>query len=154
MGYKLNNRARNVDDELKIFENFKLKILEKPQYDKKELLQKLYWYFHPRFSFFKTLPYNTKLLDIGAGSGGLVIWKNWIEPFREDMQLYAIDKTKGEFFDKFVDVQTMDLDKDTIKFEDDFFDGVFLSHVIEHVKYPRKLLKDRYFLCRLLDSEL
>jgi hypothetical protein len=43
-------------------------------------LVEMFWRAHPRFNFFKSLPWGANLLDIGAGNGGLVYWKDWLKP--------------------------------------------------------------------------
>src|SRR5947208_16089963 len=56
----------------------------------------LFWQAHPRFQFFKTLPWDARVLDIGAGSGGLAHWKNWSRPPRPDLELYGVDLRSEE----------------------------------------------------------
>jgi SAM-dependent methyltransferase len=113
-----------------------------------ELLH-LHWYFHPRFRYFKSLPLNSKLLDVGANSGGLYFWKHWGEPAREDLALYAVDLQVGSFFKKYVDFQICDLEKEALKFEAGFFDAILISHVLEHLSDPEKLLREIFRVLKI-----
>jgi hypothetical protein len=38
--------------------------------------------------FFSWLSWGTNLLDLGAGSGGLTHWKDWVKPARSDLNLW------------------------------------------------------------------
>ena len=107
----------------------------------RDTLITLWWTFHPRFKFIKTLKFKSKILDIGAGPGGLIFWKDWdwIHK-RSDLSFFAVDIVKGENFEKYEDFQICDLEKDTLKWPNEFFDAAFLSHVIEHLRDVKNLL--------------
>lgn len=122
--------------------------LDKPKYNSKNELELLHWIFHPRFRFFKTVPVNSRLLDIGASSGGLVFWKKWQFPNRDDIKMYAIDRKKGEFFDRFDDFKIQDLNEEKIKYDDNFFDAIFMSHIIEHLGDVRKVMNECWRLLK------
>ncbi len=100
-----------------------------------------YWSAHPRFRFLKCVPPDAKILDVGAGGGGLVLWKEWLEPRRPDLMLYAVDQQKAELFDRYTGYQICNLDQERLQFEREFFDGAILSHVLEHIADPGDLLK-------------
>lgn len=121
--------------------NYRFCILSHCRYTKDELL-KLYWINHPRFRFVKFLPLNAKLLDVGAGSGGLIHWLEWENPKRNDIKMYAVDHVYGEYFDKYTDFHLCNLEKDIIKFDDSYFDGIIVSHVIEHISQEHRLLEE------------
>lgn len=123
-------------------EDMEFTVLDNPKYTTKVQLLYLYWTFHPRFRFFKTLPLNSRLLDIGAASGGLSFWKEWELPKRDDIEMYGLDLSRGEFFDQYKDFQILDLDDGHIKYEDDFFDAILMSHVLEHIKDENKIVKE------------
>jgi SAM-dependent methyltransferase len=106
--------------------------LTKP-YRRRDVLIEEYWRFHPRYLFFKSVRERARLADLGAGSGGLIGWKFWGEPERRDIFMYAIDIEKGEFFDKYVDYDVVELGRDECKFPDAVFDAAVVSHLIEHV---------------------
>ena len=79
-------------------------------------LVELFWQAHPRFQFFKWLPWGANLLDIGAGNGGLVHWKGWLKPQRADLNLYGVDRNVAEYRDLYAGWETVDLDRELPKF--------------------------------------
>jgi SAM-dependent methyltransferase len=100
-----------------------------------------YWVGHPRFCFFKGLGEGSHLLDIGAGSGGLPYWRQYLSPDRSDLKLSGIDLAEPatrELYEKF-HVGNLD---EGIPFEDGMFDAGFASHVLEHVGSPEQLLSE------------
>lgn len=108
----------------------------------KDELLNLYWYFHPKFRFFKTLHPKTRLLDIGAGSGGMFYWKEWKLPIRNDIEMYAVDKFKSAMFDKYDGHQICNLDECLLKYENEFFDAALASHILEHLKDENKMVQE------------
>lgn len=137
-------------EEIKIenLENISFLKLDKPKYNSRSELEILYWLFHPRFRFFKTVPLDSKLLDIGASTGGLFFWKKWEFPNRNDIKMYAIDRKKGEFFEKFDDFQILDLNEEKIKYDDNFFDAIFMSHIVEHLNDIQKIMNECWRLLK------
>jgi SAM-dependent methyltransferase len=99
-----------------------------------------YWQAHPRFQFFKALPQDARLLDVGAGSGGLALWRDYMQPARNDVSMFAVDMYKGEYFDRYQGFQICNLDTDAISFEANSFEAALASHLLEHVKSPSALL--------------
>jgi SAM-dependent methyltransferase len=100
-----------------------------------------YWMGHPRFQFFKGLGEGAHLLDIGAGSGGLPYWRQFLGPDRSDLKLSGIDLAEPgtrEMYEKF-HVGNLD---EGIPFGDGSFDAGFASHVLEHVSSPAHLLSE------------
>ncbi len=109
-------------------------------YERDELL-KLYWEFHPRFRFLKSCP-DGNFLDIGSGSGGLIFWKEWEHPLRSQLKMYAVDLADGEFTNRYEAFKKINLDEADISYEDALFDCVYCAHVVEHLKYPSKLIRN------------
>lgn len=99
----------------------------------KDAALQFYWSTHPRFGFLKCADHEAKFLDVGAGSGGLMGWKGWMFPVREDIRYYANDLSKGEFFDRAEGHFVHDLSSAPLEGYDGYFDAVFACHVIEHV---------------------
>jgi len=109
---------------------------------KRDKLIELYWHFHPRFKSFKIFPrQNARVLDIGSGSGGLYFWKEYMEPVRTDLEMTALDLQKGEYFDNYNGYVVFNLDHGDMPFPESSFDYILLSHLIEHVKDWRALIR-------------
>ncbi len=104
-----------------------------------ELLEQ-FWQAHPRFQFFKALPWGSNLLDIGAGNGGLAHWKDWGKLPRPDLNLYGVDLDKGEFCDLFAGWESINLDEERPKFSGVRLNAFYATHLIEHLISPEKLV--------------
>jgi SAM-dependent methyltransferase len=102
-------------------------------------LGQLYWTFHPRFRFFKSVPANARLLDIGANNGGLSQWRKWQSPDRSDISMYGVDLSRGEFADNYAGWESQNLDEAMPRFPGVTFDAVLCSHLIEHIQRPQDL---------------
>lgn len=129
-------------------EGIELELLENPTINTKDELLNLYWTYHPRLRFFKNIKTNSKLLDVGAGPGGLSFWKEWSVPVRDDIKIFALDLNKGMYFDKYDGFQICNLDSDNIKYDNEYFDAIFMCHVLEHIQNEDKLLKELYRLLK------
>src|ERR1700733_13890981 len=105
-----------------------------------DALMEMYWRFHPRFRFVKTSPWRASLLDLGAGSGGLAQWGRWGAPVRDDIAFYGVDINLGEHSKHYRAWETLDLDAARPEFRGVTFDACVLSHVIEHVRDPARVL--------------
>ena len=101
----------------------------------------LFWQAHPRFQFFKTLPWDARVLDIGAGSGGLAHWKNWSRPPRPDLELYGVDLEIGEYSNLYRGWEAIDLDATLPAFAGIELSAFYTSHLIEHLAEPVRLLR-------------
>jgi SAM-dependent methyltransferase len=107
---------------------------------KRDQLVDLYWQSHPRFLFFKSPPPGARLLDIGAGSGGLSFWREYGSPRRTDLRMFAVDRQRGTYFDNYEAAFVADLDSEAIGFNGIPFEAVLASHVFEHLKDPQAVL--------------
>jgi SAM-dependent methyltransferase len=116
--------------------------LPNPRHTSRPELVSLYWNYHPRYRFLKTLRRETRLLDAGAGPGGLVLWKEWLPPRREDIRMSAVDMVRGELFDRYDDFQVCNLDREPLRYGPGTFDAVLLSHVLEHIKDERAFFRE------------
>ncbi|WP_428483573.1 class I SAM-dependent methyltransferase [Rhodopila sp.] len=103
-------------------------------------LLEAYWRLHPRFHFVKTVPADAALLDIGAGSGGLARWKRWLQPFRDDIVFYGVDRARGTDAHLYRRWECVNLDAALPDFPDVTFDAFMLSHVIEHLGDPARMI--------------
>ena len=93
----------------------------------------LYFQFHPRTAFLKTLPARAIVVDIGAGDGSLSTFRAWPEPARHDLRLYAYSLEKGAHFDAFDGYEIGDWNHARPVFDGLSFDGIVSAHFIEHV---------------------
>lgn len=89
------------------------------------------------------VPNCEKLLDIGCGNGVL-------KEFVNDRvnKIYGIDKDKKMFLNvnkrKYFELKAVDLDKEKIPYENNYFDCITCLDVIEHVVDPNFLLSQVY----------
>ena len=105
-----------------------------PFFPDKESALMFYWNTHPRFSFFKTIAHNAALLDVGAGSGAMASWREWLHPVRNDIRCYANDLEKGEFFDNCEGYFVHNLSEKPLDGYSEYFDSIMSCHVLEHVQ--------------------
>jgi SAM-dependent methyltransferase len=127
-----------VQETVEVFPGLTFRIVERvPSIGE---LQQLYWGFHPRYRFLKTLPRGATLLDYGAGPGGLIHWRRWGMPDRRDLKMIAVDRQKGELFDQYDGWFTNPSEASALPAELRDLDAVLLSHVLEHIHEPDALL--------------
>ncbi len=107
----------------------------------REELEQVYWGFHPRFRFFKTVRNGAKLLDLGANEGGLAQWKGWCSPDRSDIEMYGVDLADGQFSELYRSWESLNLDDSMPSFPGVFFDAFLCSHLIEHIERPEELIQ-------------
>jgi hypothetical protein len=104
-------------------------------------LLELFWQAHPRFQFFKTLPWDANMVDIGAAEGGLAQWKSWGKPLRPDLKLYGVDLNIGQYSDLYAAWEAINLDERLPKFPGIKLNGFYTTHLIEYLARPDRLIK-------------
>jgi methyltransferase family protein len=104
-------------------------------------LLELFWQAHPRFQFFKTLPWDANMVDIGAAEGGLGHWKSWGRPPRPDLKLYGVDLDVGQYSNLYAAWEAINLDERLPEFPGARLNGFFTTHLIEHLSAPDRLIK-------------
>lgn len=100
-----------------------------------------YHSMHPRAVFVKSLPTNAVLLDVGAGDGGLEVFRRWPAPARPDIRLFAYSLEKGSSFDEWDGYQLGNWDEGPPDFDGRKFDAIYSSHFIEHIKDASSFLR-------------
>jgi SAM-dependent methyltransferase len=104
-------------------------------------LLELFWLFHPRYRFIKSLPWGVSLIDIGAGDGALAYWREWGKPDRSDLRLYGGDLTEGAHRRLYDGWECLDLDERSPSFPNVELNAFIASHVIEHLREPERLIR-------------
>jgi SAM-dependent methyltransferase len=99
-------------------------------------VMELYFTFHPRTAFLKTLPPDASVADIGAGDGSLSVFKGWPVPERKDLKMYAYSIEKGRLFDEFEGYEISDWNVAPPEFDGRTFDAILSAHFIEHIADP------------------
>lgn len=99
-----------------------------------------YYQYLPRTAFLKTLRANARVLDVGAGDGSLELFRNWLEPRRMDLMMYAYSLEKGQRFDAYAGYELGNWEAGPPQFAGIRFDAIIACHFIEHVSDPRVFL--------------
>jgi SAM-dependent methyltransferase len=105
-------------------------------------IEAAFWAAYPRFRFVKCLPWGARLLDIGAGNGGLAMWREWQTPRRPDIRMFGLDLQRGTHAHLYEAWEVADLDQGLPDFGGTIFDAFLASHLIEHVGDPLALLRN------------
>jgi len=92
--------------------------------------------FDRRMIFIRSLPESARVLDLGCGSGNNGIAVKAIHPGSE---LHGVDIILQPDLPSFYSFTATDLDTGVLPFADSYFDGVFFTHVLEHLHTPLKL---------------
>lgn len=111
-------------------------IYSKQKYPFSEYPKKLINYLFSRFD----LKENQKLLEIGCGRG------DFLNEFRKkNLEVYGVDLSNySQSFFPEINFKKVDLTKDALPFEDNFFDVIYSKSLIEHFYYPDTLFQEAY----------
>lgn len=107
-------------------------LVERPE------LASAYWLNHPRFQTLKHTVYRGTVLDLGAGPGGMISWKQYLLPKRDDLSIYALDIKEHPSYKDYQGYRVCNIDKESVLFPDVSFDTIICSHVIEHLADPAR----------------
>jgi hypothetical protein len=99
-----------------------------------------YLLMHPRISYLKNLPQNSIVLDVGAGSGALRGFRDWLGFKRMDLKFIGISLDHGEHTGAYEEFHICDLSHQSPEFYLKPTDAV-LAQFIEHVEDPSVYLK-------------
>ena len=85
-----------------------------------------------------------KIIEVGAGDGSILLMLNEKgfanEYYAVEISDSAIEQIKKRSINPLIEVKKFDGYK--IPYPDNFFDLAILSHVLEHVEYPRTILRE------------
>ncbi len=101
----------------------------------------------PRSVFLRNACVNAHILDLGAGDGGLAIFKSWPFVTRPDLRMHAVSLEVGERFDLYEDYEISNFEQTLPDFGGMPFDSIICSHFIEHLSNPARALQ--FFGARL-----
>ena len=89
----------------------------------------------------KIVPRGGKFLDAGCGNGSDVYrYASLFEIFGIDYQEEYINYCKNKYSKGNFSVQNIY----KLDFEDEFFDGIVMNQVIEHLAYPQRVIEELY----------
>lgn len=95
----------------------------------------------PRNIFFKSLPIDSAVLDVGAGDGAFAIQKRWPMLERPDLRLYALSLDVGVHFDLYEGFEIKNFEADPSVFAGQSFDAMVCAHFIEHMRDPASAIE-------------
>lgn len=102
----------------------------------------------PRSVFLKTLPPRARVLDMGAGDGGLSTLKSWPAIERPDLKLYGVSLREVAKADHYEQIEIGNIETDAMNFGGISFDAIVACHFIEHIsdlsivwKYYSRMLR-------------
>ncbi len=90
----------------------------------------------PQCRFLKALPENAAVLDIGAGDGGLQVYRDWPSPKRPDLRMYAFAMERGNLFDRYDGSELGTWPVRRPDFGAKSFEAIFAANFIEHIEAP------------------
>lgn len=110
----------------------------------KARLCELYWQRHPRLRFFKSVPPQARVLDVGCGSAGVSFWRQYLDPDRSDIQLHGVDIARGEHADRLASFSIVDMNTSALPFGPGFFGAAMSAHVLEHLESAKNTFTELY----------
>ena len=94
-------------------------------------------YCHRQLEKFNQKEKYSKVLEIGAGSSP------HIDYLKHDYDEYFIAETSTnalELYKKMKNIKAYSYDGNNLPFENNFFDRIIISHVLEHINYPEEFI--------------
>lgn len=96
-------------------------------------------HFNIRYRFFRSLPNNGKILDLGCGNG---INGKIIKSINANVEIYGVDIVHLSDLPNFYNFSLVNIEKEILPYPDSYFDSIIFTHVIEHLHNPFMLAKE------------
>jgi SAM-dependent methyltransferase len=95
--------------------------------------------FDVRTRFISNVQSAKRILDLGCGRG---VNSFSIREVNDDVEIHGVDILPRCEVPDFIYYQEVDIDKNRLPYQDDFFDVIIFTHVIEHLRTPLQLGKE------------
>lgn len=95
--------------------------------------------FDVRWKFFHRIKNKERILELGCGSGGNL---RALRSISATVEFHGIDMMNAEEISEPMIYRKLDLDQDVLPYDDNYFDAILFTHVIEHLKAPLQLGKE------------
>jgi len=86
--------------------------------------------------FFLSFQKESRVLELGCGIGRNVMF---IKNYYNNIEYHGVDILNKEKVDKYIDYKNCNLENNKLPYEDNYFDKIIFTHVIEHLKDPLPL---------------
>jgi SAM-dependent methyltransferase len=108
-------------------------------------MKKIIQSFEFRMRFYRSIPENARLLDIGCGDGQN---GNVIRSMHPDLEIFGVDIIEEKQAPPFYSYKRVDLETDMLPYPDNSFERIIFRHVIEHLNSPLRLGPEIYRVLR------
>jgi SAM-dependent methyltransferase len=112
-------------------------------------LRKLRFFFakkSPIYKFLDYLPLGSAVLDVGCGS---CLTLGNLKELRPDIRFYGIDVIFSISCEKFLkEFKVVNIEYEHIPYTDQYFDGIIMCHILEHLKDTTLLKKEIHRLLK------
>jgi SAM-dependent methyltransferase len=104
-------------------------------------LDEYYATIAPRSIFYKNISTNADLLDLGAGDGTMVNFREWPVFKRDDIGMFAFSLETGCHFPRYNGYELGDFEEKFPEFDGRFFDAILCAHFIQHLRDPERCIQ-------------
>lgn len=86
--------------------------------------------------FFLSFQKESRVLELGCGIGRNAMF---IKNYYNNIEYHGVDILNKEKVDEYIDYKNCNLENTKLPYEDNYFDKIIFTHVIEHLKDPLSL---------------